>query len=82
MLEQLAERITARKQDVLTFKMELTERLDAHMRDSALLKAWIEDSLQLYADELETIVNGKPPEPTPHIATVQEEAKNDDADIA
>lgn len=82
MLEQLAERMTARKEDVLTFKKEVAERIEAHMRDSAILKAWIEDSLQLYADELGTIVNGNAPAPAPTVPEVAEATAEPEKEIA
>lgn len=83
MLEQLAERMTARKEDVLTFKKEVAERIEAHMRDSAILKAWIEDSLQLYADELGSIVNGNAPAPAvPAVVPAKEEPTEETVNAA
>lgn len=57
---------------------EIVERIDAHIRDLEIMRAWVLDSFKVRCDTLDRIINGDAPAPK----LVPSPKEQDNADLA
>lgn len=82
MLTELSQRLQSQRLDAKKLREEVAERLDAHIRDTAILKAWLQDTLQIYADDLGIVIEGNtPPASVPAVIESTDKASEEKPDV-